>query len=58
MMDFCELVDSIDQPNPHRKHECPPEKVFALLMTSAWVTPLYIEKLVSSLLRAKASGQT
>ncbi len=53
-MDFCESVDSIDQPDPHRKHECPPVKGFALLMISAWVTPLYIEKLVSFLLTAKA----
>lgn len=41
-MDFCNSLDSIDQPDRHRAHECPPEKGFALIMMSAWVMPMFI----------------
>ncbi|MCJ1364601.1 Phosphatidylglycerol/phosphatidylinositol transfer protein [Acarospora aff. strigata] len=40
--DFCKVVDSIDQPDPRRKRECPPEKGFALISMSAWVMPMFI----------------
>ena len=36
------MVDSIDQPDPRRKRECPPEKGFALISMSAWVMPMFI----------------
>lgn len=41
-MDFCNSMDSIDQPDPTRKQECPPEEGFGLVMMSAWVMPYFI----------------
>ncbi|MCJ1266874.1 Phosphatidylglycerol/phosphatidylinositol transfer protein [Lobaria immixta] len=41
-MDFCESLDSIDQPGRHGQPDCPPEKGFALLKMSAWVMPMFI----------------
>ena len=42
-LDFCDTaIDSIDQPGGPRKHECPPQKGFALIMMSYWVQPMYI----------------
>ncbi|KAI9674952.1 MAG: hypothetical protein M1817_001358 [Caeruleum heppii] len=40
--DFCHAVDSIEQPDPGRRRECPPEKGFALVKMSGWVMPMYI----------------
>ena len=40
--DFCKTVDSIDQPIPGRKHECPPQKGFGLVMMSGWVWLMFI----------------
>lgn len=41
-MDFCESLDSIDQPGRHGQPDCPPEKGFALIKMSAWVMPMFI----------------
>ena len=42
-MDWCKgFIDSIDQPDPHRQHDCPPEKGFGLIMMSSWVWPMFI----------------
>ena len=42
-MDFCgAFIDSIDQPGPRRKHDCPPKKGFGLIMMSCWVMPMFI----------------
>ena len=40
--DFCDLPDSVEQPNPNRKTHCPPEEGFALIMMSGWVARLFI----------------
>lgn len=40
-VEFCGSMDSIDQPDPNRKQDCPPEKGFALIMMSAWVMPMF-----------------
>ncbi|KAI9753212.1 MAG: hypothetical protein M4579_005278 [Chaenotheca gracillima] len=40
-IDFCGSLDSLDQPDPDRKQECPPEKGFAFMSTSAWVMPMF-----------------
>ena len=49
-MDFCQSMDSIDQPDRHGKRDCPPAKGFGLIMMSAWVMPMFIVP-VSLLLR-------
>ena len=36
------MVDSIEQPDPDREQDCPPEKGWALIMMSAWVYPMFI----------------
>ncbi len=42
-MDWCGgFIDSIDQPDRNRKHDCPPEKGFGLIMMSCWVMPMFI----------------
>ena len=42
-MDWCgAFIDSIDQPDRHRKYDCPPEKGFGLIMMSCWVMPMFI----------------
>lgn len=42
-LDWCKgFIDSIDQPDPHRQHDCPPEKGFGLIMMSSWVWPMFI----------------
>ena len=42
-LDFCDTaIDSIDQPGGPRRHDCPPQKGFALIMMSYWVQPMYI----------------
>ncbi|KAI9794423.1 MAG: Phosphatidylglycerol/phosphatidylinositol transfer protein [Peltula sp. TS41687] len=41
-LDFCESIDSIDQPDRDRERECPPEKGDALITMSAWVMPMFI----------------
>ena len=46
--DFCDTMDSIDQPDPDREQECPPEKGLALIMMSAWVMPMFIVPVSSS----------
>lgn len=42
-MDWCGgFIDSIDQLGRHRKHDCPPDKGFGLIMMSSWVMPMFI----------------
>lgn len=41
-VDFCQSMDSVEQPGRHSKQQCPPEKGPALIMMSAWVMPMFI----------------
>ncbi|KAI9708185.1 MAG: Phosphatidylglycerol/phosphatidylinositol transfer protein [Bogoriella megaspora] len=42
-VDFCSVIDRIDQPDPGRKRQCPPEKGWALMTMSAWTHPLFFQ---------------
>jgi hypothetical protein len=33
---FCDVMDSIEQPDPHRQKQCPPEKGFAIMSAHIW----------------------
>ena len=41
-IDFCDTMDNIDQPIPHREQECPSQKGFTLIMMSTWVMTMFI----------------
>ena len=38
---FCDVMEMIEQPSPHRNQSCPPEKGFALISTRAFL-PWYL----------------
>ena len=37
------MISSIDQPNPNRERECPPEHGWAVLRMEGWVWEMFIE---------------
>ena len=39
---FCRMISGIDQPDPDREQECPPEAGWALLTMEGWVWEMFI----------------
>ncbi len=34
---FCDIMETIEQPDPNRKKQCPPEKGWAMISIRTWI---------------------